>query len=238
MFDSTFRSGSAVHLLALLACAAGIGGYAILARRYRDEGHPAWLKKVLAGACLIAWIANMATVLSPRHFQWETSLPLFYCNWANLLGTLALLTRHRLINALLYYWACGLSVWAFITPTLEFGPAHIGFWVFWAYHLCIALAVCHLLVADRYRPTIADWWKVSAITIGYGLALVPVNVHWGWNYAFLGPGKPQVVTPIDILGEWPLRLAWIALLATGLFLMLTLPWLRRHQPRTQDPAAG
>ncbi|MCB1097276.1 MAG: TIGR02206 family membrane protein [Verrucomicrobiae bacterium] len=224
MFEGPFRSGSAVHFLALAACALGVLIYGVLARQHREGRHP-WLAKALAAGCITAWIINTVTALTSKHFSWETSLPLYYCNWANLLGAAVLLTRSRTAESLLYYWACGLTVWAFITPTLEFGPTRIGFWIFWGYHLCIALAVCHLLVADRFRPTLKDWLVASAITILYGLALLPINVHFGWNYAFLGQTKPHAPTPIEALGTWPLRLVWLALLAIVVFFLLTAPWL-------------
>jgi hypothetical integral membrane protein (TIGR02206 family) len=231
MFEGTFRSGSAIHFLALAACALGVIIYGWLARHHRDGRYP-WLAKTLAAACISAWIINTITALTSKHFSWETSLPLYYCNWANLLGAAVLLTRHRIVDSVLYYWACGLTVWAFVTPTLEFGPSRIGFWIFWGYHLCIALAVCHLLVADRFRPNLKDWLSASAITVLYGLLLLPVNVHFGWNYAFLGQSKPKVHTPIDNLGSWPLRLVWLALLAVALFFLLTLPWIvwQRRRP--------
>ena len=230
MFEPTFRSGSPLHLLCLVICALCVAGYGILAHQYRDgrdgrDGRHRWLPGVLAAACITAWTLNTIGALTSKYFSWETSLPLYYCNWANLLGAAVALTRNRTVDALLYYWACGLTIWAFITPTLQLGPGTIGFWIFWGYHLCIALAVCHLLVAIRFRPDIADWLKASAITIAYGLLLVPVNMYWGWNYAFLGESKPKAPTPIDALGSWPLRLIWIALLAVAVFYLLTLPWL-------------
>ena len=230
MFDSRFQTGSPVHLLSLAVCILCVACYGFIGRRARDRGQ-SWVAKSLACACVLAWIANAWMALSPEFFKWETSLPLYYCNWANLLGASAILWRFRVIDALLYYWACGLSVWAFVTPTLVYGPAHIGFWVFWAYHLCIALAVCHLLVVQRFRPGIKDWLAASAVTIAYGLILVPVNLCWNWNYAFLGKGSPKVATPIDALGAWPMRLVWLALLAVLLFYLLTVPWLLRKRAK-------
>ncbi|MGK0188957.1 MAG: putative integral membrane protein (TIGR02206 family) [Verrucomicrobiales bacterium] len=231
MFDAPFKTGSAAHFISLAACALGVIAYAWLARQHRVGQHP-WLPKVLATACILAWIINTTTALFSKDFTWESSLPLYYCNWANLLGAAAALTRSRIVDALLYYWACGLTVWAFVTPTLEYGPGHVGFWIFWGYHLCIALAVCHLLIADRFRPQLNDWLKASAITVLYGLILVPINLHWEWNYAFLGQTKPEAPTPIDALGTWPLRLVWLALLAVAVFFLLTLPWIL-HQ-KLQD----
>lgn len=218
-----FQPGSWVHLLALAVCALAILLYIPAAKRFRS-GQIQWLPKALALSCLGTWIVNTGLAFTPPLFRWETSLPLFYCNLANLIAAFAILTRQRLLQALLYFWTCGLAIWAFLTPTLAFGPSHIGFWIFWAYHLCIAVAVVHLIAADGFRPNRRDLIASIAVTVVYGLALVALNVSTGWNYAFLGASTPKAPTPIDVLGPFPLRLLWIALLASGIFAALMLPW--------------
>jgi hypothetical integral membrane protein (TIGR02206 family) len=218
-----FVPGSWVHLTALAICAISILLYIPIARRYRLGKLP-WLGKAMATACIAIWLLNTGVACTPSLFRWDSSLPLFYCNLANLVGAFAILCERRIFQSVLYFWACGLSVWAFLTPTLAFGPNHIGFWIFWAYHLCIGLAVTHLIVGNVYRPNRRDLLATIAVTIAYGLILVAINVPTGWNYGFLGASRPSSPTPIDLLGPFPLRLLWIALLAAGIFCILMLPW--------------
>ena len=227
-----FETGSPTHYLCLIVSVLAFVAYAVIARRHREGKFP-WLPRALAVTCLIAWIVNTAMAFDPKTFRWDVSIPLYYCNWANLIAAASLLSRNRILDGMLYYWACGLSIWAFATPTLEYGPARAGFWIFWIYHLCIVLAVCHLLVAERFRPNLRDMATASAVTIGYGIVVAIINAFNGWNYAFLGKSAPDAPTPIDFLGPWPLRLLWLALLSIVLFFMITVPWMRfRKAPQT------
>lgn len=54
-----------------------------------------------------------------------------------------------------------------------------------------------------------------------------LNAITGWNYGFVGAGKPGQPSPIDVLGPYPLRVLWMILIGALLFLFLLLPWLRR-----------
>jgi len=53
----------------------------------------------------------------------------------------------------------------------------------------------------------------------------------GSNYGFLGPSKPDLPAIVDFLGEWPMRLAAIAIIVATVMALLMLPWQhwRRHE---------
>ena len=79
--------------------------------------------------------------MTPERLAWDRSLPLHVCNIANIFGAIAVLRQQRLFQGIIYFWALALCIWAFLTPTLDVGPARFGFWIFWIYHLFIGLAV-------------------------------------------------------------------------------------------------
>jgi hypothetical integral membrane protein (TIGR02206 family) len=200
--------------------------YVRLARGVREQEGGRRLDLGLGVGCLMVWLVNTIFWMWPSRFLWESSLPLHYCNMANLLGAAAAFTRRRIFQGLVYFWAMALCVWAFLTPTVRYGPLHAQFWVFWLYHAFIGLAVVHVLVADRFRPTWADLKQTTVFTGGYTAVLIVANWQWGWNYGFVGPSVPQSPTIIDALGPYPLRLVWIVLLAFGMFVLCWLPWCR------------
>ena len=180
----------------------------------------------------MAWLLTVVFWIDPARFVWDEMLPLHYCHLANLIGAMAVLSRRRLFKAVIYFWTFTLCIWAFLTPVLYVGPWHIEFWIFWLYHLFVLLAVAHVLVADRFRPQGSDLRLALVFTAVFTLVLVVVNNLFGWNYGFVGPSKPEVATPIDVLGPYPLRLLWMAMLAFVLFLLCQLPWwLRRNAGR-------
>lgn len=225
MNGDKFASGSLMHGLCVLLCLAAVAAYAFLGRK-REEAQPA-MRWFVGGGCLVAWLINTTFWMWPSRFIWEQALPLHFCNMANLIGAVAVLARRRLFQAVIYFWALALCIWAFLTPTVEMGPRHAEFWIFWLYHAFILIAVAHVLVIDRFRPEKCDLLQVVAFTAAYTGILIAVNYQWGWNYGFVGPSKPNAPTLIDALGPYPLRLLWIALLALGLFVLCYLPWIRK-----------
>ena len=213
-----FRAFSTLHLLCLAACAAAV---VLHVRLCRSAGPRARrnLRAAVGLGCLAAWTINAGFWLAPARFVWEQGLPLHYCNMANLLGTAAVLGRWRTAQALLFFWTFTLSIWAFVTPTVRHGPGHAEFWIFWIYHLFVALSVSHVLLVDGYRPERDDLRRAALGTLAYTVLLIVLDAVTGWNYGFVGPSTPNAPTPIDVLGPYPLRLVWIVFLGLGAFVL-------------------
>jgi hypothetical integral membrane protein (TIGR02206 family) len=224
---ATFRTGSPLHGLCLLACAGIVAGFAILGRRARDPGDGRSrlrLRRFAGYGCLAAWLVNTAFWCLPGRFDWATSLPLQFCNLANLIGAAAVLGKGRFWKTILYFWTPTLCIWAFLTPVLRGGYGTVEFWIFWGYHLFIPLALAEVIVVQRYRPNGTDFRNAWIFTVAYMALLAIPDYHFGWNYGFVGPSAPDSPTLIDVLGPYPWRLLWMILIGTGLYLLVWLPW--------------
>lgn len=226
----TFVQGSPLHGICLLACLFAAVGVGLLAWRHRGK-EPAErrLRLAIVLGCLGSWLLANGFVLADGSFAWSSSLPLHFCHLASLLGAHAVATRHRLSQSLMYFWTFSLCLWAFLTPSLYVGPASLWFWIFWAYHLFIPAATVWILVADRFRPDWRDWRRSVAATLLFAGALALLDAATGWNYGFVGPDVPSQRNLLEFLGPYPLRLAWMALIGTGLFALCLLPWLGSRQ---------
>lgn len=225
----TFTQGSIVHGLCLLVVLAGAIVTVWLARRTREvEAKARTVRLLMIAGCLLSWILSNGYGLFGGRFSWSESLPLHFCNLANLLGAYALATRHHTSQALMYFWSFALCLWAFLTPSLYVGAAHLWFWLFWIYHLFIPVSTAWILVADRFRPTWCDWRSSVLLTLGFMAALAILDAITGWNYGFVGPSKPTQSNLLDFLGPYPLRLLWMAFVGTFLFALLMLPWVSRR----------
>ena len=155
----------------------------------------------------------------------DTALPLHLCDLAGLVAAAAFLCPTRLLRTVLYFWGAGLSSLAFVIPVLTAGPATIEFWSFWLSHWAIVGGAAYIIAAEGYRPTPRDLGVAIAITIGYGLLMVPVNILLGANYMYVGRESP----PAEFLGAWPFPR--LPMLALGVVLLLSaaqLPWIRRR----------
>jgi len=229
---TTFRTGSLLHFTCLLVCGLVVFGSAWIGRRRRDS--PAFRKRFrwfVAGGCLVTWLINAAYMAWPTSFDWRWSLPLHFCNLANLIGAIAVFTRYRLPKALIYFWALVLCIWAFVTPIVSGGPAHATFWVFWAYHLFILLALVDIFVVQQFRPNWTDFRNAWLFTVAFTATLAILNRWLGWDYGFVGPATPDRPTLLDMLGPYPLRLLWMLLMGTAAFALLVLPWQRSAKDR-------
>jgi hypothetical integral membrane protein (TIGR02206 family) len=223
---TTFTPGSFVHALTLLFCLA-ISACVFWAGRL-NEGHftPTHrLRVAIVTACVLSWALSSGYLLQPSQFRWDLSLPLHFCNLANLIGAWAAWTRHRDAQAICYYWALGLCSWAFLTPSLEVGPARVWFWFFWFYHLMILVVLVQVLLLDHFRPNWRDFRRALAVSLAYMALLAVIDAISGWNYGFVGRGKPLQVSPIDVFGPYPWRVFVMALIGSGVFAILTLPWV-------------
>ncbi|MDX9910946.1 MAG: TIGR02206 family membrane protein [Phycisphaerales bacterium] len=220
----TFHSFSLPHAIVVLAFILATGASCVLGRRWR--GRPAERMLRLAWAwTTIAWqSAAVVWWLLPRNFDLYESLPIHVCDLAAWIAPLALLTQRRWLRTMLYFWGIGLSTQAFLTPVLQEGPTYLKFWLFWVGHTQIVGSAVYDLVVLRYRPTRRDFITAFTISLVYILAALAFNIAMHTNYAYVGNSAPDRPTIIDALGRWPLRVLWLSMIVTVLFLVLWLIW--------------
>ncbi len=231
----TFKIGSALHIGTLLACAAIVVVVTILTKRYRNDGRiTQTIRATVIAGCLLSWLLSNGFWLHPDLFSWDQSLPLHFCNLANLVSVVAIWNKTRPAQSLIYFWAFGLCIWAMLTPELDQGPSSLWFWLFWSYHLFIFISVA-IVLTDGFRPEWRDFRQSLTLTLGYMGIIAVVDALTGWNYGFVGEGMPLQPSPMDFLGPYPLRLVWIALIGTAIFALLMLPWVVRRPRQRSEP---
>ena len=91
----------------------------------------------------------------------------------------------------------------------------------------IPLTVVEVLVVQRFRPNLRDLRNAWIFTFCYFILLVVLDRIFGWTYGFVGPSKPGAPTPLDVLGDYPLRLLVMIPVTTGLYLLAWWPWRMR-----------
>jgi hypothetical integral membrane protein (TIGR02206 family) len=146
------------------------------------------------------------------------------CDLSIIIAALAMGTQRRLWRLLLYFWGLLLSSQAFLTPILREGAGHPRFWLFWLLHLFIVGPAIYDLVVRRFRPNRYDLGVAVACGVAYCGVVACVNVPLRLNYGFMGDTRPENPTIVDVLGAWPLRVLWIMLIVTGLFVLGWAAW--------------
>lgn len=225
---------SAVHGLAVLgslACIALVVGFGLRGRtmgqaREKAVRH-AWV------ACIVVVQAFTQVWLNrPEAFSLQKSLPLYTCDIVPWIGLAALLRPTRFSLSMSYFWGFGLSIWAFILPALDAGPAGMRFWLFWSGHMQILATASYLTVVDGYRPHASDFAIAVKWTAVYAALIVPLDIALDADYGYFGSSSV-----IDALGPWPERIAYLLFLECVAFLLLYWPWvlLRRYGRMAAGP---
>jgi hypothetical integral membrane protein (TIGR02206 family) len=154
-----------------------------------------------------------------------------------------MVTQWRPWRTILYFWGLGLSTQAFFTPTLDLGPMHTKYWLFWVGHTAIVGSAVYDMVVRGYRPTLRDLGFALLTTytlnmsIFYFDVLLTDLVKEPISYWYIGPSKPDKPTVIDKLGRWPLRVLWVALIVITDFILLWAVWPILRRLLGRDPLA-
>lgn len=160
----------------------------------------------------------------------ENIVPLHLCDIAAFTAGFALITRHRLLIALTYFWGLAATLQALVTPALGIGYPHLPYVMFFVHHFAVVAAALYFPLALGWRPT-QPWWKSPLVVYAWSLLYLAVaitaNTALGTNFGFLArpPDNPSL---IDHLGPWPFYLLSFQVLGLAFFYLLALPFARRH----------
>jgi len=219
-----FSAFSALHAAALAAIALLTSIAVLRGRRRPASAQPTSAERLAGLAYLAAWgTTYVYFFFSPLHEPAKT-LPLQLCHWTAAAAALLLVTRWALLRPLVYFWGLALCTQALITPSLTEGPALYAYWFFWTTHGMILGVALYDLLALGYRPTLRDYGLACAGAALYVALVLPLDIAFGWNYGFVGPGKPEVRTIVDVLGPWPQRIGFMVVIVAAAMGLLLLPW--------------
>lgn len=172
--------------------------------------------------------------------EWSVAvtLPLQLCDLSVFLSVAVLLTRHRLLTELLYYWGIGGAVQAILTP--DIGPytfPHFVYYQFFLSHGVILLACLYMVMVEKFKPSGKSVLRTFIITNLYALIIIPVNKLTGGNYLFLSR-KPSGGSIMDLLGPWPWYILSLEAVALTIFILLYLPFSRPTARARSGEASG
>jgi hypothetical integral membrane protein (TIGR02206 family) len=222
---------SSTHLITV---GLGFGLLTILllgARRSPATAQPL-ARGVLAFLCLAAYgYSQFAWSTCQHKLDLDNIVPFHLCDFAGVLAGYALLTKKRWAQELTYYWGLAATLQALITPALTYTYPHLTFFSFFVHHFAIVGAALFIPLCDGWRP-LTPWW-ISPLRAFFCVNLYLLfaglmNVMLGTNFGFLAhpPPNPSL---IDHLGPWPYYIFSFEVIALLLFVLLTLPWLRKNR---------
>jgi hypothetical integral membrane protein (TIGR02206 family) len=218
--------GSPNHLLAVGICGLVILLFIAAGRVLAYEGREAALRKTLGWFAVLSFLSINGWYALPANLDWDKTLPLHVCDLANLLAALVMFFGHRvrLLRTTLYFWAFALTLHGFITPVVEPGLTSPTYWLFWLNHTTVVGLALYDVCVGGYRPTWRDLLLAAGVTLGYVALVLPINLMGGWNYGYVGRDLPATGTILNLLGDWPGRVFWLAGLGLLSFVLVYVPW--------------
>lgn len=220
----------AVLVLGAVVLVACIGLGRRLARRDPDAERR--LRFAWCAAIVVIQVASHLHAFAPGRYDVLTSWPIHFCDVAILAAFVALAFDLRPARTVLHFWGLVYSPFAFCLPTVQDGPALTGFWLFWVGHFQIVGSALYSFAVQGYRPRRRDLVVAIATTVGYAIAVLPVNLALGTDYGFVGRTSP----PTEFLGPWPARV--VVLVALQSLGCLVLYCVTRGTACVDGPSRG
>jgi len=194
------------------------------ARITRDTHNELFLRRCLAISILVLEGTWFAFRMTPDRWNIDSSLPFHLCDFAWMACVWSLISpspTDRLLHKVVVFWTLGLAVLGYLTPTVDVPPDDLRFWEFWLLHwMVLATGLLNLAAFG----TVISWKscrQTILVTLAFFIPVTLFNTVFDTPYFFSGKGTPDNPTPIDLLGDWPLRLVWMGLLVSAWFHLLT-----------------
>jgi hypothetical integral membrane protein (TIGR02206 family) len=208
---------------------------AFLARLVRRPGGETWKRPIawsFAAVLILNQVALLIWALQPD-VNLKDNLPLHLCDWATFTCAAALVWRHRLSYELTYFWGLAGTLQALLTPDLDEGFPHFGFFAFWIAHAGLIAAVLFATLGLEMRPTLRSLGRAFLWLQIYAVVTAVLNLLLDTNYGYLRH-KPPTPSLLDYLGPWPVYIVSLEGMALLLFFLCYLPIavadrMRRHR---------
>jgi len=185
-----------------------------------------WPRALLAFICLSVFPINQLA-LSTLDFDIPLNniIPFQLCDLAALTAGFGLLTRKPLLCELTYCWGLAGTMQGLIFPNLGFNFPEPMFWTFFLQHGVIVIVALYLPLALNWKPRAGVVPRILLWNQIYFLSAMALNGALGTNFGFLAE-KPEVSSPLDHLGDWPVYLFWLQIIAVIVMTLLLLPFRR------------
>ena len=221
-----FHLFGAAHFIILAAVVLLAAVLTIVQRRFlRGKKRLRMGLAIFMLADAVAWYSYL-TATGSHIFPGQ--LPLELCDVTFYLMAFVLLTLHRGVFDVAYYWALAGSTMALLTPNLwEHFPSFATVQFFIAHGLVVSAAL-YLVWSRQIRP---QRGSVARAMIAVNLLALFDGVFdavFNTDYMYLR-AKPANVSLLSYLGLWPWYVLWAEPVAWAFFLLLYWPFWRRQR---------
>lgn len=204
---------------------------ALLIYGCRKLGNPAnsVITIPMAYLCFLSFPASLICwSITRSHVNLENVVPLHLCDLASFACGFALLTRHKTMCELAYFWGLAGTVQGLLTPVIPYSFPHPIFIAFFWQHGVVVLTALLLPLGLGWKPSRSSIIRVFLITQVYVLVAGTFNWLAGTNFGYLS-AKPSTASLLDILPRWPYYILLLEIICLVIFTLLYLPFRRKSE---------
>jgi hypothetical integral membrane protein (TIGR02206 family) len=147
------------------------------------------------------------------------NLPLHICGISTYAVVMLLIFRSQPFFSFSYYAGISGAIQAIITPDVSIGFPHFLFITYYSSHISIIIGVAYAAIAYSMKPSLVGLRNAAIFTNLYAAGIFFINYLLETNYLFLRH-KPHGDSLMDIMGPWPIYIAWLEVCLLVSFLML------------------
>jgi hypothetical integral membrane protein (TIGR02206 family) len=232
---SALRQFSDQHLAALTVMVVGVG-VCVYAGRHGDRRTVRAVSAGLAALIAAGWVGEYVADVVLGIWSTKYTLPLQLTDAVSAVTIIALLTKHRWLVELAYFWAFTASLQAALTPDLGYSFPSVFYFTYFLYHVGVIVAASFLVFGCRLYPRPGAVWRAYAATLGFAAVAGVGDLITGGNYMYLR-AKPAHSSLLSALGPWPWYIVGGA--AVGLAMLLIVGAVANGlRAVTDSPPAG
>lgn len=223
MDASTFVLFDTAHWAAIFSTLGIAAGLPWLAREARGGE---WVRPIgiaLGVALALHHVVKGVSRVVIYGYPLEDNLQLNLCDLGIYLGLVVMITGHRKLYEVVYFWGLAGTLQALLTPDLERGFPHPVWWMYFVSHGGVIVLICYATFAMGLRPRFDGVWRVFAITNLWALVAGTINYFLGTNYLYLCQ-KPAGASLADFFPPWPWYILVLEVLAIASFLLYYAPF--------------
>lgn len=163
----------------------------------------------------------------------EDYLGLDLCAISLYLVWVLMFTNKKWVFKLVYFFSIGAIVSLLVPNMHGFGPDHFRFYHYFYVHGFIVWAPIYYIAVHGYTIRFKDYLIAIGVILPLSLIVMGVDFLINANYMFLHH-KPDVATPLDLLGPWPIYIYWLVLVVISLFMLWYIPWFFINKKKKRD----
>ena len=157
----------------------------------------------------------------------ESSLPLHLCGISAILSGIVLITQHKRMYELLYFWGVTGGYTSIVTPEFTIGTQGLLFADYYISHGGILFAALYCTIVYKMRPSRGFWLKIFLWSQLFIPVVGTLNYLLDSNYMYIN--APPVVENPFVVGDAPFHLIGFELAGLLHFWLLSLPFRKYYK---------